>query len=106
MDDVRERDGHWLSIPYPTADYPPGAPQGEVVGVDLALTDGDADAAIYDFLEWSFSEADEIGLRESTKSLERAVPLLTPAGRAYFEPLLDLLHDVARLRSESPPTSS
>ena len=100
IDDLRERYERWLDIPYPTADYPPGSAQGEVDGVDLALTDGDANAAVYDYLESAFSEWDVIGLTESTNSLERAVPLLTPAGRAYFEPLLEMLRDVAGLRGD------
>ncbi len=91
----------WESIPYPSADYPPGSDEGEVEGQDLALLDGDIGAVLGCAIlgGWDrLGEGDAI-LEHSIPALASVLPHLSPAGRAYFEPAMALLIEVRRRRA-------
>lgn len=108
---VRDREVHrrfkeWEALPYPSLDYPPGAPEGEVDGVDLALLDGDAAYVISAFLDPSLLRlAEEPTLRKASLSdLDRILPQLSENGRAYFGPLRELVRLVDSMRAEDLAT--
>lgn len=107
MGELRSRLKAWLKISYPGADYPPGSPQGEVEGEDLALPDGDAAAIVSAFVEGAGAAEDADVNRLVLNALERVVPHLTPSGQAYFEPLLAMVRMVEPLWPyPETPTSS
>ena len=98
--DIRERIRQgwelWLEVPYPTDDYPPGSAEADIDGIDLALLDGDAAAAVAWFIDPALEGRGDPGLREITRrhalsALERIVPRLSEDGKAYFGQLLGLL---------------
>lgn len=92
----------WEALPYPALDYPPGAPEAEVDGVDLALLDGDAAYVVSAFLDPSLLRlAEEPTVRKAALSdLNRVLPQLSENGRRYFGPLRDLVRLVDEMRSE------
>jgi hypothetical protein len=103
VDELRNRWQEFLAIPYPRADYPPGSPVGEVDGVDLALLDGDAAAIVSSVVDRE-GPHDGADTRLVLEDLERVVPQLTAPGRAYFEPLLELVR-LAQYLTGDPPSS-
>ena len=81
---------------YPRTEYPPGSLQGEVEGVDLALTDGDVAAILYQYCEHGWLDEDaQAMLPHALEILDRVLPHLSDAGRSYFEPARDLLAAVS-----------
>jgi len=103
MDDIRRRLDIWGCAAYPEEDYPPGSEQGEVGGVDLALLDGEVAALAYRWLEGRWMEGDDKTLELCLEDLGLAMPQLSPAGRLYFEPAMEILLDIRHARSKPRP---
>ncbi len=107
MDDLATQWDRWKRRPYPDSDYPPGSPAGEVAGVDLALTTGDAAAVVHWFLSREWADPSEPTIRKhALEGLRRVLPLLSESGRTYFEPLADMLGAVDRARTGEDPVQS
>ena len=85
---------------------PPRA--GDVMGVDLALLDGDAAAVVAWFVDGRAVDPgdEETTRKHSLGDLEMVVPHLSEAGRTYFGPLLEMVRAVdsaKQARSSTKP---
>lgn len=101
-DELRSRWHRWQTLPYPTAQHPPGSDAGEVNGVDLALEAGDAAAILGDhFSDGRLGDDSRTGLPLTVAALERAVPSLQGPAFTYFAEALDLLRAVMDLEDAS-----
>jgi hypothetical protein len=98
---IRQLVDEWHRLPYPTDDYPPGSPAGEIEGIDLALLAGDAAFVIDAFLDSTLgSRGDEpVHRQTSLDAIEHVLPHLSEAGRAYFGGLLEILRAIDKVRS-------
>lgn len=80
-------------MPFPDTEFPPGSPQAEIMGVDLALLDGDAASVVAWFVNGNVVDPEEERTLRiaSIADLEIVIPHLSESGRAYFGPLLAML---------------
>lgn len=85
----------WEGLPYPSIQHPPGSDQGEVLGVDLALVDGDVGAILADYFVGGGPQDSRAMLPNAVAALERAVPSLEDPAHTYFAEALELLRAVA-----------
>lgn len=100
---IRQLVQEWRRLPYPSNDYPPGSPAGEIEGIDLALLAGDAAFVVEAYLDQALDRrADEPAHRRtSLEALQRVVPHLSEAGRAYFGGLFLILTAIDTIHSRA-----
>jgi len=90
-DALRRRWQSWERLPYPTSPHPPG---DEVVGVDLALSDGDVAAIFHQFFGTGELPHGEGHLRDVLRDLSRAPPELHGPARTHFQEAVELLRAI------------
>ena len=99
-DELKARWVRWEALAYPRAQHPPGSDEGEVAGVDLALTDGGAAAVFAEYFESGMNREFEATRQYAAEALRRAVPSLDGPARTYFGEALAILEAIIA-RSES-----
>lgn len=93
-DELRARWVRWEALPYPKAQHPPGSDEGEVAGVDLALTDGDVAAVFHEYFTSGTIREFEGIKASAAEDLQRAVPSLDGPAKIYFGEALAILEAI------------
>jgi hypothetical protein len=108
-DELRARWVRWEALPYPRAQHSPGSDEGEVAGVDLALTDGDVAAVFAEYFQSGTNTEFEATREYAADALRRTVPSLDGPARAYFGEALAILEAIiagSESESGSAPTTT